>query len=364
VFDPFSGRGTTLLESLLLKRHAAAVDINPVAFCVSGAKAQVPRLSLVLRRINVLEHAFHSGDERGVKSKQKYLPPFFRQAFYHTTLTELLYLRSRLNWKGSTVDRFVAALVLGSLHGERDKPRQYFSNQMPRTISTKPNYSLKYWRKHHLQPHKRDVFGIYVTKLFTRLSREVPSTKGLVRMGDARCAGSYFPELSRKVSLVITSPPYFNVTNYEEDQWLRLWFLGYQPHPTYRSISKDDRHVRREKYWKFLQEVWAGMSPLLKSGAIIICRLGAKGIDQKELSKGLRSSVEQAFPGTRLLKKPLVSKFVTRKHALSGQVLRGVYMRWTLFSRLPSPRNRRQSKVMCCAFAIYRSSKAYSTPSR
>jgi DNA modification methylase len=42
VFDPFSGRGTTVLESLLNNRRVIALDINPVAACVSGAKADVP----------------------------------------------------------------------------------------------------------------------------------------------------------------------------------------------------------------------------------------------------------------------------------------------------------------------------------
>ena len=31
VLDPFSGRGTTLLQALLMERNALAADINPVA---------------------------------------------------------------------------------------------------------------------------------------------------------------------------------------------------------------------------------------------------------------------------------------------------------------------------------------------
>jgi hypothetical protein len=47
ILDPLSGRGSTLLESLLLDRKALAVDINPVAACVTGAisrlRANAPR---------------------------------------------------------------------------------------------------------------------------------------------------------------------------------------------------------------------------------------------------------------------------------------------------------------------------------
>ena len=31
---------------------------------------------------------------------------------------------------------------------------------------------------------------------------------------------------NRADQCAITSPPYLNVTSFEEDQWLRLWFLG------------------------------------------------------------------------------------------------------------------------------------------
>ena len=47
ILDPFSSRGTTLLESLLLGRKALAVDINPVAACVTGAKTHVPTLPAI-----------------------------------------------------------------------------------------------------------------------------------------------------------------------------------------------------------------------------------------------------------------------------------------------------------------------------
>jgi hypothetical protein len=55
VFDPFCGRGTTILESLINGREAAGVDINPVVACVSGAKADPHTLSDVIRRLAELE---------------------------------------------------------------------------------------------------------------------------------------------------------------------------------------------------------------------------------------------------------------------------------------------------------------------
>src|ERR1700686_3152338 len=55
IFDPFAGRGTTILESLLLERYAFGTDLNPVAVCLSNAKADPPTEALVMRRLRELE---------------------------------------------------------------------------------------------------------------------------------------------------------------------------------------------------------------------------------------------------------------------------------------------------------------------
>jgi hypothetical protein len=87
----------------------------------------------------------------------------------------------------------------------------------------------------------------------------------------------HFQSFRGRVSAVITSPPYLDTTRFEEDQWLRLWFLGGPPRPTYHKVSKDDRYERAQPYWAFLEAAWRGMAPLLKPSAVLVCRLGAKG---------------------------------------------------------------------------------------
>src|SRR5271165_987617 len=55
ILDPFSGRGTTVFESLLNGRRALGCDTNPVAVCLSRAKVDSPTLEGVLSRLLVLE---------------------------------------------------------------------------------------------------------------------------------------------------------------------------------------------------------------------------------------------------------------------------------------------------------------------
>jgi hypothetical protein len=313
VFDPFCGRGTTILESLLLGRNAAGSDINPVAFCVSRAKAERPTLAEIITRIDHLQENYEQSCSEDWEQARSSLPPFFRRAFFPTTLRELLFLRSVLDWRTDRADRFISAIVLGSLHGEMDRSSAYFSNQMPRTICLKPDYSLRYWRDNKLFPKKRKVFDMLRRKAGYRLEDFPECPTGNVMMVDARCVSTSFRDLQSKIALIVTSPPYLNVTRYEEDQWLRLWFLGGEPRPTYGKVSKDDRYERASNYWQFLTECWTGLAPLLRHSAKIVVRLGAIGIEELEMTRQLELSIRAVFSNARLIQTPARSEIVGRQ---------------------------------------------------
>jgi len=313
VLDPFCGRGTTVLESLLSGRNCLGIDVNPVAYCVSAAKAAPPQLAGVLRELRRLESLYLDSTEARWEERRSVLPPFFRRAFHAATLRELLFLRTTLDWKGKKVHRFIAALALGSLHGEMDKSSSYFSNQMPRSISTKPGYSLRYWRDHNLWPRRRRVFALLEERARLRLGAATSNLEGFVRLGDARMSDVLFADFKGQVQAVITSPPYLDITRYEEDQWLRLWFLGGPSAPAYGRISKDDRHGSKRRYWRFLTEAWIGLRVLLRANATLICRIGAKGLSLAELEAGLSTSLTDAGMGPKAIQPATKSKIRNRQ---------------------------------------------------
>jgi hypothetical protein len=288
VFDPFSGRGTTVFESLLNNRVGFGCDLNSVAVCVSNAKADPPKYDEVCARLDVLSRIKFRPDTTLSKDA------FFNACFHPETLQQLLFLRQSLKWKQNRSDRFIAALVLGSLHGESHRSERYFSNRMPRTISTKPNYSVNWWKKNKLTAPKRDIFKILKEMINFRYASEVPKARGFVKQVDARNAIKAFPNLEGRVPLVITSPPYLDTTNFEEDQWLRLWFLGGPPNPQIRADG-DDRHGDADKYWDFLTEAWAGMAPLLSRDAHLIIRIGGKRLSKEEIEEGLTDTLEEGL---------------------------------------------------------------------
>ena len=292
VFDPFCGRGTTVFESLLKGRQAAGADVNAVAACVAGAKAAAPGLAAILHRIDELEDAYGSG-ERPAEAPT----PFLGKCYEPHTLSEILFLRRRLVWRHDPVDRFVAAVAMGILHGESQRSRFTLSNRMPRTISTKPGYSIRWWEERGLSAPRRRVFDCLRGATLFRF-REAPAERlGTVRQGDARSAASLFPELAALVRLVVTSPPYLDTTDFAEDQWLRLWFLGGDPKPRQRA-NRDDRIRNKPDYWAFLGQTWDGLLPLLADEATIVVRIGGARFTKDELFTGLTNGLRRAFPGS------------------------------------------------------------------
>jgi hypothetical protein len=72
-----------------------------------------------------------------------------------------------------------------------------------------------------------------------------------------------------KSSLLITSPPYLGITNYEYDNWIRLWLLGGNPLP---GGSAEHRYANKEKYELMLQGVFAESRRHLRGDASLVIR--------------------------------------------------------------------------------------------
>jgi hypothetical protein len=152
----------------------------------------------------------------------------------------------------------------------------------------------------YLRPFVLDFFVLDDLVKF-RFTLRPARLRGAVQMGDARNASKLFPRLRSKVRLVVTSPPYLDVTDYAEDQWLRLWFLGGNPFPSPRQF-RDDRLTRKEEYWSFLQEAWTGMAPLLAPSSQVVIRIGGK-LPEDELAKNLLRTLREGFGSRRVKRK-------------------------------------------------------------
>jgi len=284
ILDPFSGRGTTAFTALLCGRNAISSDVNPVAICLTTAKTSAPSLGRVKVRLSRLRMEF---DERVWRKPALDADEFFQHAYAPATLKQLLYLREALDWEKSRVDNMLAALTLGSLHGEAASSR-YLSNQMPRTISTKPRYSVKFWKERNLVAPKRNVFDVLTEMAAFRYESPLPKGQSLILHTDMRNLPRIVTSTpERPIRCAVTSPPYLNVTSFEEDQWLRLWFLGGSAYPKKGRVSRDDRHGTADNYWSFIGDMWRSLGAVMADGAHVIIRIGSRKISPELLKRGL-----------------------------------------------------------------------------
>lgn len=291
VLDPFSGRGTTAFQAQLMGRKPIACDTNDVAFCVTRAKTQAPTLAAVLRRIDEIENGYKS---RTWKRPASEAPEFFHYAYHPKTLPQLLYCRETLQWKKSKADCMISALFLGSLHGESEKSPSYLSNQMPRTISTKPAYSVRFWKTKGFVAPERNVFDLIRRMAVFRYETPPPRGDCWVFHTDMRKLPWLENSFPRSIRLVVTSPPYLGVTNFEEDQWLRLWFLGGPTRPTRGKMSRDDRHGTQNAYWTFIADMWRSLGAVLAKNSHVVIRMGARNMDPAEMLRKLKGTAQFA----------------------------------------------------------------------
>lgn len=289
VLDPFCGRGTTIYAARRFGLPCYGFDTSPIAIAI--AKAKLASAS----REDVLELA-----KKLLSRRPRHVPSsaFFRKAFGKDTLRQLCSLREGLlaEERSTHASSILRAATLGCLHGPRvkdDSDASYFSNQMPRTFATKPDYSLKYWREHGLTPPNPCVIEVLDKKLsrIGDLDSETPGRLSNVKIGDSRYAATY-----RNVSeatLVITSPPYYGMRTYIQDQWLRMWFLGGETEVDY-STEEQICHRGQDAFIADLASVWTNVAKRCRKGAHLYVRFGVLPSVKSDAKEIMSKSLELA----------------------------------------------------------------------
>ncbi|MFH1474426.1 MAG: DNA methyltransferase [Chloroflexota bacterium] len=300
VLDPFSGRGTTPLQACAEGRIGVGNDLNPLAHVLTAAKVEPPAGLELEARLASLRIAWSfeapawleladrvaavapqrvpslvpgAGSAGGPGDGSEPVPAEVALAFHPGTLAQVLFARTRLRL-GEPADRFLAAALVGILHGKRPG---YLSELMPNTFSMAPRYVRDFAARTGFAASDRDLFVLLAAKL-RRLARDGrPRAPGVALLGDARDAGGrahaalHHRALPNRARLVLTSPPYLRVLKYGYYNWLRTWFLGFSAAGI--DATLDDAH-RREPYLVFLREALAGLRPALADDAVVALVLG------------------------------------------------------------------------------------------
>jgi hypothetical protein len=234
VYDPFSGRGTTVIEAGLMGRDVIANDANPLSRIMTEPRFFPPLLSAVEKRLL----AIPGGNEAAELDLSM---------FYHPdTEREIVSLRTYLkNRKASCrddmIDRWIAMVATNRLTGHS---KGFFSvYTLPPNQAVSPKSQQRINLKRRQEPEYRDTHRIILNKTRSLL-RGVSDgeTKSLARAGkkavlltrDARST----PEIrDASVQLTVTSPPFLDIVQYRDDNWLRCWFNALDADTVGRQIT-------------------------------------------------------------------------------------------------------------------------------
>ncbi|MCL1034970.1 DNA methyltransferase [Elizabethkingia anophelis] len=293
VYDPFCGRGTTNFAARLLGLNSYGIDSNPIAHAVAQSKLQhVDQNQIYSRCVDILEEHDPIDIPQG---------DFWELAYHPNTLINICKLRNYFINEEllDDIDISLRALILGILHGPKMKTQpSYLSNQMPRTFSTKPNYSIQYWRKNMLMPSEVNLLDLVERRSkYIFNEHQLKKVDGAILLGDSRSLTNTF---ENKITRVITSPPYYGMSTYEQDQWLRNWFLGGSSQVDYTNQAQL-KHGSESVFVNDLAKVWANTAPKCMPDAKLIIRFGALPSKSKKTPRELiKESLEIADCGWKI----------------------------------------------------------------
>ncbi len=227
VYDPFSGRGTTVLEAALLGRNIVSNDSNPLSEILCSPRLFIPdRAALQTRLAAIPDREEHRSD-------------LDLSMFYHPqTESEIRSLRSYLNERRARnledeLDRWIRMVATSRLTGHSAgffsvytlPPNQAVSQERQRKINQKRKQRPEYRDTRKLILKKTRSLTKNITDHTSQQLRRIGS-KALFLTRDARCTSEI---ADNSVQLTVTSPPFLNVVQYAQDNWLRCWFNGIDP---------------------------------------------------------------------------------------------------------------------------------------
>jgi hypothetical protein len=265
VYDPFAGRGTTLLEAALLERTPLGCDVNPLSQAMVWPRLLPPHAADVERRLTALDLRWSDS------------PPDLL-AFYHPdTLAEVCALRAYLMQRDAdgtmdATDAWIRMVTLNRLTGHSPGFLSVYTLPPNQAVSVASQRKINLRRQQ--TPPRRDLRAIVLRKTRGLLADVDDSVRA--RLARARSSarfhiGSAATEfwIPGSVQLIVTSPPFLDVVDYATDNWLRGWFCG---------IDVDtipiERHARLEDWRAFIAAAFRQFARLIRSGGFVTFEVG------------------------------------------------------------------------------------------
>ncbi len=261
VYDPFSGRGTTALQAGLMRRRPVANDINPLSAMLVGPRLTPPRLEALRDRLEAIP-----GEDTPAADEPDLA------VFYHPeTLRRLRGLRHWLLERDAAgtldaVDAWIRMVALNRLTGH--SPGFFSVYTLPPNQAASIAAQRKINAARDQTPPPRDVARLILKKTKSLLTDGVPppNLPSLLLTGSATAT----PALAdAAVDLVVTSPPFLDIVDYEGDNWLRCWFAGIAP-----GSVKIARHRDATAWEGFVRDTFRELARVVRPGGFVCFEVG------------------------------------------------------------------------------------------
>lgn len=295
VYDPFSGRGTTVIEGALLNRQIIGNDINPLAKILSEGRLHIPNLSHLkeyLNDINIdyslkadidLSMFYDSKTESEIVSIRKYI------------------LEKEKNNNLNELDKWIRVVATSRLTGHS---KGFFSvYTLPPNQAISPKKQIKINQKLHQMPDYRNVKEL-IFKKSVSLTRDI--TESQIKILNKISKTAVFLNKDARntkeipdnfISLTVTSPPFLDVVQYSKDNWLRWWFNGINANEIDKKITMAKNIVQ----WSdIMQDTFCELFRITKQGGHVAFEVGEVrnskiNLDEYVLPLGIKAGFKPIY---------------------------------------------------------------------
>lgn len=218
VYDPFMGRGTTPVQAALMGRQPIGNDVNPLSVLLTRPRLAPSAIADVSRRLDAI--SWDSEETHAPDLLAFYSPETLRRI---SSLRRWLLERAPLASAPDPVDDWIRMVAINRLSGH--SPGFFSVYTLPPNQAVSAQSQRRINERRGQVPPDRDVRKLILRKTSSLMSdgSMPPHPPGLLNTGPAHCTPAI---ATGSVQLVVTSPPFLNIVQYAEDNWLRSWFAG------------------------------------------------------------------------------------------------------------------------------------------
>jgi DNA methylase len=218
VYDPFMGRGTSLVQAALMGRQPVGNDINPLSILLTRPRLTPPTLGAIAQRLD--EITWDHGEIEELELLAFYSPRTLRHI---SALRTWLLERPLQEGVPDPIDDWIRMVAINRLTGH--SPGFFSVYTLPPNQAVSAQSQRKINERRGQTPPDRDVKRLILRKSASLLSDGPVASHppALLTTGPSRETPAIG---SASVQLVVTSPPFLDIVQYAEDNWLRCWFAG------------------------------------------------------------------------------------------------------------------------------------------